>query len=148
MHHAHHNSERVPTNGATRATPSLVELHRCCNPSLLRREVIVEVELAGHEHDPLHQLIPSTPWSLQPLSKELSCGKRSSPTQRGGFAETAGSVNSEAAGGFNLRLAGLADEQLMLFRNSDGFYCAPVPQRVTWLRKAARPNVLLPAQPD
>ena len=148
MHHAHHNSERVPTNGATRATPSLVELHRCCNPSLLRREVIVEVELAGHEHDPLHQLIPSTPWSLQPLSKELSCGKRSSPTQRGGFAETAGSVNSEAAGGFNLRLAGLADEQLMLFPDSDCFYCVSLPPRVTWHQKAGRPNVLLPAQPD
>ena len=57
---------------AARAPASLTELHQ---GSLLRGEVVVEVELAGHEHDPLHHhllLLVHLPVSLQPLSKELS----------------------------------------------------------------------------
>ena len=66
-------------------------------------------------------LFTSSPTStsdyLQPLSKELSCGNRAGRTQTGRFAETAVSVNSEAASGaadVALELAADAAPQLQL----------------------------------
>ena len=93
-------------------------------------------------------MIIVTESSLRPPQATLLLQGAQLRQQSGGFAETAGSVDSEAAAGAqvgrrsHLRAAD-PDPQLrrLLMR-------ARPTQRVTWLRKAARPNVLLPAQPD
>ena len=106
------------TNRAARATSSLAQLHQGCNPELLGGEVVVEVELAGHEHDPLHRLVHlRVSATTSVVAREEAAAKQADLQKL--LSRWIPRPLKMCARDYS------ANWQLILLRDSDCFYCVP-----------------------